>query len=195
MIVQHGRIPWQILTDIRTAAVEYATHGWPIQPGTYQLTGSPRWHGRPGVIGMVPVHDDWPIADRVDPDLALNLWTIRPYSILIACGTAFDAVEVPAAFGPNLTELLREGDCLPPMITTPSDTWILLTSTVDPLAVCTDFGILTHSTGSLIALPSAPDAHLGHRWRIHPRSVGWAIPHSSQVLQAIDKATTQICTR
>jgi hypothetical protein len=32
--------------------VEYVQHGWLIQPGTYQIHGSHRWHGKSNAQGM-----------------------------------------------------------------------------------------------------------------------------------------------
>jgi len=65
--------PGRILTEIRAAAIEYAEHGWPVQPGTYQVHGSRHWHGKPSSEGLEPVAEHWTRAGSAEPDQALRL--------------------------------------------------------------------------------------------------------------------------
>lgn len=173
-----------MLTDIRAAALEYAQHGWPVQPGTFQVAGSHTWLGRTGATGIEPITEEWQQAGNTDGATALDVWTRRPYSILIACGAVFDAIEVPEHLGRALIEPLRDSECVPPTIGTAFGTWTFLTTPVDR-ATPPDHGIVVHTSGSWMVLPSTRDAHLGCRWRLHPRSLGWEIPDSRTVIEVI----------
>lgn len=186
--------PGRILTEIRDAAVEYVKHGWPIQPGTYQVDGSRYWHGRNHAEGLEPITQSWSGAGIADTDVAQEVWTHRPYSILMACGQVVDAIEVPAALGVRLTHSLRTVDCLPPTVVSPFGTWLLLTSPGVPLHLELGRypGIDLRRAGTWIALPPTTHGYRPYRWRIHPRAVGWSMPSARGVQQIVVEAATPI---
>lgn len=80
------------------AAIELARHGWSVLPGTYQLTEHACWLGKPSAVGLEPVVELWPMAATLDPDRAMDWWTRRPYSVLLACGTSGSAIAKCSQF-------------------------------------------------------------------------------------------------
>lgn len=183
--------PGRILTEIRDAALDYVGHGWAVQPGTYQVAGSSTWHGARGATTLEPIADNWWSAGITDVGFALEAWTRRPYSILMACGVAFDAIEVPVVWGRQLTGPLRAADCLPPTIVSPFGTQILLVAPGEiSLSAVAPADTVVHGADSWIVLPSTADAYLGHRWRLHPRAVGWQVPEAHRVQRVIADCVT-----
>ncbi|MGH3625123.1 MAG: bifunctional DNA primase/polymerase, partial [Sciscionella sp.] len=112
-------------TEIRTAAMDLAEHGWPVLTGTYQLAEHSGWLGKPGAMGLEPVADLWTMAATTDPTVALEWWTRRPYSVLLACGNRVDALEIPATHGECALGHLRASGHLGPIAVTPFGTWLL----------------------------------------------------------------------
>ncbi|WP_020663613.1 bifunctional DNA primase/polymerase [Amycolatopsis benzoatilytica] len=184
--------PGRLLGEIRDAAMDYVEHGWHIQPGTYQVHGSRHWHGHPHADGLEPIAHPWSDAGIADTDLACEVWTRRPYAILLACGPVVDALEIPAALGAGLTQPLRAADCLPPTVVTPFGTWLLLTSPGEPirLDLAQQPGIGVRRRGTWIALPPTTHGHLPYRWRMHPRAVGWSVPSARAVQHVLAEAVT-----
>jgi hypothetical protein len=184
--------PGRILAEIRDAAVDYVEHGWSVQPGTYQVHGSRYWHGSARAEGLEPIAEPWSGAGIADAEVAGEVWTRRPYSILMACGVVVDALEIPAALGARLAQPLRAADCLPPTIVSPFGTWLLLTSPGQPvrLELAQQPGIGVRRTGSWIALPPTAHGYLPYRWRTHPRALGWSVPSSLAVQHVLAEAVT-----
>jgi hypothetical protein len=184
--------PGRILTEIRDAAVDYVEHGWPVQPGTYQVHGSRHWHGSTHAEDLEPVTQPWTGAGIADAEVARDEWTRRPYSILMACGAVVDALEIPAALGAQLAQPLRAADCLPPTVVSPFGTWLLLTSPGAPLPLelAQHPGIGIRRRGTWIALPPTTHGHWPYRWRMHPRAVGWSLPSARGVQQVLVEAVS-----
>lgn len=113
-------------TEFRDAATDYASHGWPVLPGTYQLDGHTEWYGKHGAMGLEPAADMWAMTATADAAVALEWWTRRPYSVLLACGAAVDALEIDADHGRRSRAPLAERGHLGPIIATPFGRWLLL---------------------------------------------------------------------
>lgn len=182
--------PGGTLAELRDAATEYVEHGWPVQPGTYQVDGSRRWHGRIHADGLEPIEQPWTRAGITDVDVAKDMWTQHPYSILMACGQIADAIEIPATLGARITQPLRAAGCLPPAIASLFGTWLLLASPGEPvrLELAQHPGIGVLRAGTWIALPPTAHGHLSYRWRMHPRAVGWSVPSALAIQQVLVEA-------
>lgn len=180
-------IPGLAWTQIRASAVELARHGWPVLPGTYQLATHGAWLGKAGAVGLEPAADVWQLATTTDPDMAMDWWTRRPYSILLACGTQVNAVEVPAEHGRRtLAHLLR--DERGPVATTPFGSWLFFVHSDDePLR--TDLAARVHAqvhaSGMWLPLPPTAREGVAYRWLMPPSSVGWTLPASVGVQRAL----------
>lgn len=180
-------IPGLQWTEIRTAAVEFAAHGWPVLAGTYQLTEHSRWLGRAQAGGLEPVADGWTTAATTDPGVALEEWTRRPYSVLLACGNKVDALEVPATHGERCIEELRASGELGPIAVTPFGTWLLFVGSGEPLhpTLAVRPHTQLHSSGQWVALPPTTQGQLPYRWRMSPTAVSWSVPDCLSVQATI----------
>lgn len=174
-------------TEIRAAAVELAERGWPVLTGTYQLAPHAGWLGKPGATGLEPVAESWTTAATTDPAIALEWWTRRPYSVLLACGTGIDALEVPASHADVALAGLRSAGHLGPIAVTPFGTWLLFIRSDCPLIpeLARRTQALLHASGGWVPLPPTMRAQRPYRWRMSPTAVGWSLPHSMSVQQAL----------
>jgi hypothetical protein len=173
-------MPGLAWTQVRDDAVAFADHGWPVVPGTYQLAEHGAWLGKPQATGLEPIADDWTIAATSDPTVAMDWWTRRPYSVLLACGTTVDAFEVPKAHGQRVLDSLRSSRALGPVAVTPCGS-LLVFAKVEPLDAAQMIGldIRWYSDGSWVPLPPTSRAGVPHRWRLAPAAVGWRVPAGS----------------
>ncbi len=89
-------IPGLAWAEARYAAVDLAQHGRPVLPGTYRSPSTGLGGGNPGAAGLesAALCGNWP--RRPNPDVAMEWWTQRPYSVLPACGARVNGVEIPA---------------------------------------------------------------------------------------------------
>src|SRR4051794_16791676 len=94
---------------LRRAAVRLAGHGWHVVPGGYLVGSRTGRHAKErrfecGDLGCPtitchPIVAGWAALASTDPERVANWWRERPYSVLLATGHAFDALEVPAGLG------------------------------------------------------------------------------------------------
>ncbi|MFN2495724.1 MAG: bifunctional DNA primase/polymerase, partial [Pseudonocardiaceae bacterium] len=108
-----------------------AARGWPIVPGTHPHRG--RWYGRPGAAELGPIADDWPDAAITDPELALTVWTGRPYGVLLVCGQGVDVLELPAPTASTLRTVSRDGVGVPIAVVFPPPCWLVFVTSGAPL--------------------------------------------------------------
>jgi hypothetical protein len=174
-------------TDVREAAVRYAAHGWPVLPGTYQFAEHSGWLGKHGSIGLEPIADLWATATITHPDAAMDRWTQRPFSVLLACGHAVNAVEVPFAHGARALRSL-ESDERGPVVATPSGSSLFLVRASDeplrPELASTGHAHL-HDAGTWLPLPPTRREGVPYRWRVNPLATEWALPSSADVQRAL----------
>jgi hypothetical protein len=83
-------------TELQDAAVAAAKRGWAVTPGTYGLGIPDRWFGREGATELGPIEDGWAQAPITCPEQARQVWTNRPYGVLLVCGHGVDVLELPA---------------------------------------------------------------------------------------------------
>lgn len=174
-------------TEIRSAAVAFAEHGWPVVPGTYQLAEWSAWLGKPKAGGLEPVEDLWVTESITAPEIAENWWTRRPYSVLLACGKGVDALEVPASHGERALQRLRADGQLGPIAVTPFGTWLLFVRSGEPLRTALALNPQTqlHSYCCWVPLPPTTRGQLPYRWRMSPTAVAWSLPPAGTVQHAL----------
>lgn len=180
-------IPGLAWTEIRAAAIEFASHGWPILPGTYEVGEHGSWLGKPRAVGLEPVADLWQLATTTSPETALDWWTRRPYSVLLACGAGVDAVEVPAAHGRRALMQVSQPD-RGPVAATPFGSWLFFVrSDGDPLHVelAANARAKLHSRGAWLPLPPTGREGVAYRWKVSPAAVGWVLPASTDVQRVL----------
>ena len=173
--------------ELRAEAIGLAWRGWPVLPGTYPA-GS-HWAGREGRedTGPRPVHDDWQERIGTKPAQVAGWWTGQPYSVLLATGVTLDAIEVSGALGRGAARALRTIGFPVPIVATPDDRWMFLTTSgaelAGPLAEHGD--VTLHKAGSWVPLPPTPVEHGVVHWRVRPEVCGWQMPASDFVQDAL----------
>lgn len=174
-------------TEIRAAAVRYTKHGWPVLPGTYQFAEHSGWLGKGGSVGLEPVADLWATAIITDPDAAMDQWTQRPYSVLLACGHTVSAVEVPFARGTQALGSLTRSE-RGPVVATPSRSCLFLVQASDePLQpeLAAAANVQLHGPGSWLPLPPTRRHGVPYRWQVTPSATEWALPTSADIQRAL----------
>lgn len=173
--------------ELRAQAISFAWRRWPVLPGTYP-TGT-HWAGRDGMqeTGPVPVHKDWQERIGTPAEQVATWWTGRPYSLLLATGVMFDAIEVGSGLGTGAARALRSIGLPVPIIGTPTGRWMFLTrsdqAVADRLAEHSD--VVVHAADSWIPLPPTAFQHGVVHWRVRPEVCGWQIPESHVVQDAL----------
>ncbi|PPK65784.1 bifunctional DNA primase/polymerase [Actinokineospora auranticolor] len=173
--------------ELRAEAIGLAFRGWPVLPGTYPVGG--HWAGRDGVedTGPVPVHADW--RDRVGTraEQVATWWTGHPYTLLLATGAGYDAIEVGDDLGRGAARVLRSVGLPVPIIATPEHRWFFLTRSGDELVadLAANADVVHHGEGGWISLPPSPFQHGVVHWRVKPEVCGWQIPSSRVVQDAL----------
>lgn len=190
--------PWDSVDRrrLRRAALGYAAHGWAVTPGAY-LAGHRFDCGRPGcpITSCHPAIESFPDDASTDAIRISHWWRRRPYTVLLATGGAFDALEVPAAVGLRALGAVRlhtgvlgtaGSDACGPVAVTPAGRWMFL---VRPgvelrpeLGSCLD--VLRHGHGSWIPAAPSRTPHGPVRWAVSPVQSGWHLPEPATV-QAI----------
>jgi hypothetical protein len=180
-------IPGLSWAETRAVAVELAQHGWPVLPGTYQLAEHGAWLGRPGAAGLGPAAPLWQLATTTNPDVAMEWWTRRPYSVLLACGTGVNGIEVPATHGQRVLAQLSPPQ-RGPVAVTPFGSWLYFVRSDDePLCpeLAANAHAQLHASGAWLPMPPTARDGLPYRWRVSPDAVGWTLPTSTKVQRVL----------
>lgn len=187
--------------ELRVQAIEFASRGWPVVPGTY-----PGWveSGKVDSTSDVnstngasanprPIQSDWLDPARAHtghPDQADRVaewWTQEPYSVLVATGSEIEAIEVGAELGRRTAAAMRVMGMPMPIAATPNGRWYFLTrggQQLDPeLATASD--VTLHSTGSWLPMPPSTFPQGVMHWRVKPQLCGWVLPEPAQVQDAL----------
>jgi hypothetical protein len=159
--------------------MSYVDRGWDVVPGAYLASG--RFHcSTPNcpTVACHPAVPRWEEAASRESGMVAAWWAELPYSILLATGRAFDALEVPAELGRMIA-----GQVEGPVIATPAGRWFFLVRAGDGLRpeLQLHLGVLLHGLGSWI--PAPPNRQLGGkvRWESHPTDAGDRLPDSYEV--------------
>jgi hypothetical protein len=174
---------------LERAALGYVRHGWPVMPGA-QLVGS-RFSCGPG-CRTVACHPIAPVAVTRDPAAVRAWWRHGAWSVLLATGSAFDAVDLPAGLGTRLLGAAPPG----PVLATPDGRWLFLVRSGDPLRpeLAAHADIVLHAAGSWVAAPPTPFVAGRKRWVVAPRQVGWRLPGTYELQRAVLPLVTRTRT-
>lgn len=179
-------------TEIRDAAVDAAGRGWPAVPGTFR-SGDGRWYGRAGATELGPVADDWESAPVTDVDQALDIWTQKPFGVLLVCGYGVDVLELPSEVAELLPALAARGLTAPPTAAVmPPPRWLVYVATVPGqtlLPTLAMAGVVLRTRGDWVALPPTNLGHTRARWRVEP-SDSQVLPDAAAVQQVLADALT-----
>lgn len=178
--------------DLRVQAIDFASRGWPVLPGTYP-DGSD-WLGQVGrrKHGPAPVPRDWQELPGVTLDDIMHWWDDEPYNVLVATGTVLDAIEVDAQLGFAAAKVLRASGFPVPIVATPTGHWYFLMAAGGALntALAQIDGIRLHGRGSWIPIPPSTYPGGAVHWRVKPEVCAWQLPTPDFVqdtlLEALD---------
>lgn len=184
---------------LRRAALRYASHGWAVTPGA-RLDGERFSCGRPGcpIMRCHPALESWEDDASADLTRVGEWWRREAYTVLLATGGAFDALEVPAAIGLRVLGAVRLHTGVlgtspaGPVAVTPAGRWMFFVRPGEQLRpeLAASLDVLRHGRGSWIpAAPSrTPEGPV--RWAVAPEQTGWRLPPSATVqamlLDALD---------
>jgi hypothetical protein len=192
---------------LRRAALRYAAHGWAVTPGAC-LHGHRFDCGRPGcpIMACHPAIESWEDDATADTTRVTAWWRRRPHAVLLATGSAFDVLEVPASLGVRVLGAIRlhadihgnlRGNARGPVAVTPSDRWMFLVSPGAPLRpeLHDRVDVIRHGRGSWIPVaPSRmPDGPI--RWAVSPDQAGWRLPPSDAVQDMLVDALRSVPRR
>jgi len=176
----HGWCRRRPPTTLLRAALRYASHGWPVVPGTFAgaTEGSHACRRVACLVrGAHPAVPDWPTACTVEPGRIAQWWARDRYLIVLPTGIAFDALEVPADLGAAVRqELVRaHGGPTAPIALAPNGRWQVLVSPGARLRaeLADRAGVMLHGLGSWVAGPPSPLPTGAMRWLVPPQAVNW----------------------
>lgn len=201
--------PWGYVDRLRLrrSALRYAARGWAVIPGAY-LAGDRFACGRAGcpITGAHPAVESFQDDASADPARVAAWWRRHPYTVLLASGGRFDALEVPAVVGLRVLGAVRlhtdvlgpqRGDLRGPVLVTPAGRWIFLVRPGAELRpeLAADLDILRHGAGSWIpAAPSrTPQGPI--RWAVSPDQTSWRLPDPEAVQAMLLDALTAVGKR
>lgn len=175
--------------ELRVQAIGFASRGWPVVPGTFPLDS--RWSGGGDLedTGPQPAFPDWqerPDHVTTSSEDAASPWNDQPYSLLVATGSAVEAVEADAELGRKAASALRSLGAPVPIVSTPEGRWFFLVSGGRPLyRELADTGrVRLHGEGSWVPMPPTTFHRGVAHWRVHPEVCGWHLPSNELVQDA-----------
>ena len=174
---------------LRRAAQRYAAHGWRVTPGA-RLVGHRFTCGRPGcpIMTCHPALESWEDTAGTDPEWIASWWRHRPYTVLLATGWRFDAIEVPRPLGLRVldsTGTLGEdrADACGPIAVTAAGRWMFLVRPDVPLRPELEqrLDVVRHGRGSWIPAPPSRMPEGPVRWAVSPNRTQWRLPDADTV--------------
>jgi hypothetical protein len=177
---------------LRRHALRYALHGWAVTPGAC-LTGHRFDCGRPGcpIMACHPALESWEDTAAIDPAVVQRWWRRRPYTVLLATGRRFDALEVPAALGLRALGAARLHRAQAgPVAVTATGRWMFLVRPGEPLRPELERrqDVVRHGHGSWIPAPPSRLVEGAVRWAVTPERTQWSLPGPETVQAALVEA-------
>ncbi|MDG4789010.1 bifunctional DNA primase/polymerase [Micromonospora sp. WMMD1102] len=179
---------------LRRIALRYAGHGWQVTPGAC-LARHRFVCGRAGcpTTGCHPALEQWEQHATADPARVATWWRLRPHSILLATGRAFDVLEAPACLGRFALEQARprlfgtvSDEVHGPVAVTPGGRWMFLVRPGEPLRpeLEQSLDVLRHGLASWIPAPPTRLPEGTVRWVVSPEETRWRLadPYAVQEL-------------
>ncbi|MFY1687068.1 bifunctional DNA primase/polymerase [Plantactinospora sp. WMMB782] len=179
---------------LRRIALRYAGHGWQVTPGAC-LARHRFVCGRAGcpTTGCHPALEQWEQHATTDPARVATWWRLRPHSILLATGRAFDVLEAPGYLGRFALEQARprlfgtvSDEVHGPVAVTPGGRWMFLVRPGEPLRpeLEESLDVVRHGPGSWIPAPPTRLPEGTVRWVVSPEETRWRLadPYAVQEL-------------
>lgn len=179
-------------TELRAEAINFASHGWPVIPGSYPR--GTNWVGMASALrngsrrnGSVPVHPNWAELAGCGPRRVAELWSGHPYSILLATGMGLDALDLPAELGRATAIGLRVAGLPVPIVATPDGRWLLPVIGGGALHRELDEHpqVVLHAEDDWVPLPPSPCLPGVVHWRVKPAVCNWELPRLDEVTDAV----------
>ncbi|RJQ78513.1 DNA primase [Pseudonocardiaceae bacterium YIM PH 21723] len=182
--------------ELRAEAIGLAERGWPVLPGTYPVgtqcdgQNSKSLSGSDDQQGPTPVCQDWVQRIGASAKDIAEVWSGRPYSLLVATGYVLDAIEVNTELGRLAASVLRDSGFPVPIAAMPNGRWFFLTQSESKLytELAARQDVVLHGKGSWLTLPPSPLQHGVVHWRVHPQVCSWVLPTSDFVQDALMQA-------
>ncbi|KEI43704.1 bifunctional DNA primase/polymerase [Saccharopolyspora rectivirgula] len=170
--------------QLRVQAINYASRGWPAFPGTYP--DGEKWIGGDSE-GLAPVRQDWQELIGSTLDEVASWWSEKPYGVLVATGTAVNAIEVGPDLGHQAAKVLRKLDTPVPIVATPDRRWYFLTAEEAQLRpeLAEISGVRVHGAGSWIPMPPTAFPQGTVHWRVKPEVCDWQLPSPAFVQEVL----------
>jgi len=182
---------------LRRIAVRYAGHGWDVTPGAC-LARHRFVCGRAGcpTTGCHPALENWEHTATADPARVAAWWRIRPHSVLLATGRAFDVLEVPAYLGRHALNAAGSrldargsapGQVRGPVAVSPGGRWMFLVRPGEPLRPELEqcLYVIRHGLGSWIPAPPTRLPEGTVRWAVAPEETRWRLPDPYRVQELL----------
>jgi hypothetical protein len=162
-------------STLRRAAQRYADRGWRVVPGA--ALEHDRYVCGPlcPTVACHPAVDAWEDAASYESADVDGWWAHSAFSVLLATGYTFDAIEVPAHIG----AVAARSATLGPIVVTPSQRWMFLIEPGDQLRpeLSAQLDVVLHGPGSWIPAPPTRTPAGRIRWEIHPAVTSWRLPN------------------
>jgi len=173
--------------ELKASAFELADHGWPVLPGSYWQAD--RWLGADGAQapGLAPIESDGLARATRAPEEVDAWWSERPYSVLLATGSAVDAIEVSALVGRRVCAMLRDSDLVVPVAATPTGRWWFAVRAGEALRpeLASRPDVVLHGRGDWVAAPPSEGPQGVVHWRVPPTACGWQLPNPCDLQVAL----------
>jgi hypothetical protein len=171
---------------LRRAALRYSDHDWPVLPGAFLDRGRYSCGPLCPTVACHPAIDEWPGDGPYERDELEQWWSAAPFSVLLATGAAFDVIELPAALGAAALDAAPPG----PVAVNPTGHWMFFVAPGDPLRpeLACRLDMVLHGGGSWVPAPPTYTPLGRVRWEVTPESVGWRLPWTYAVQNAIMSA-------
>ena len=177
---------------LRRAAVEYASRGWFVVPGTH-IVKDGRARGRLPICqvpGEHPAAPDWQVQATHDPEAVAWWWSGREVpNVVLPTGWSFDALHVPSRLGTRVLGRFRDeyvsAPTGPVARAVSGDWWFLVQPAVDVdqpwLDRLTLLGVRHLGPGDyLLAPPSVGGSSGGVGWVVPPAGADERLPSVEQ---------------
>jgi len=172
------------------AAARYAAAGWPVAAGAWWDGDRYRCATHPcRVVGPhLAGHVDIGRAMSGDAGVVQSWWAANPFTVALATGVGFDAVEVAGALGEVGFDLLRRNGLVGPAGRLPAGGWLFLVSAgVDAgfVGSAGGGGLLYHGRGSYLLAPPSRLRCGRVRWVRAPWVDDWRLPVAEAALDVL----------
>jgi hypothetical protein len=187
----------RLRSRLAAAAREYAGSGWPVAPGAWWDAAEARYRCDQAGCVTQGLHPTLPGAGTIvrrcqvsvvraaasDPAAVFRRWGHRPYSVLLPTGRIADVLELAPGTARRVLPVAPPG----PIALLPDGRALLFAAVApnDLTGRLAGAGALHHTDGSWVPMPPTPLAAGVVRWLRSPGEVGWRLPSSRALAEAL----------